>query len=363
MALTDKIASGAQYGVTETTHVVGKEAAVATIHTGMQVGSQTGAAAAGAGMIAGGVGLTAAVSAAVAQMEYEGKRREIKNFLRGELASLLGKSEGSVKTSDIDKLAKVNHTVSEQLVKEKRLRNIGIGTISAATFAAVGVVLLATPAIAAIPILAASPVLSFIASAVVAIGAYSLVKSPLDKLGLKLFNGDKKTSYERIEDIHKDHELGKSITRERVFAVFVQSNPELDNFIRTRYGKKFDDLAVADKLALTDLIGSKLGVAKMTDDINHSRVKATELVFAVQGQISGVLPKEGEAPKHSVLMTIKRKLHDVGEAVAHPIEHQHQVAERSFVERLGRAPIATGMGHVQQLEESRAAATLSQRGA
>lgn len=363
MAVTDKIAGGVQYGATEVVHVGGKEAAVATIHTGMQAGAQTGTLAAGAGMIAGGIGLTAAVSAAVAQLDYESKRREMKNLLRGELASVTGKSENKVRVGDLDKLAKVNNTVGEQMAKEKKLRNIGFATISGATFAAVGIVLLAGPAIAAISFLASSTALSFIANAAIAIATYSLVKRPLDKLGLKLFGADKKTSFERIEDMQKEHEVGKAISRERVFAVFVQSNPELDNFIRARYGKKFDDLAVADKIALTDLIGSKLGVDQMTDDINHGRVKATELVFAVEGKISGVLPKEGESPKHSVLMTIKQKLHDVGDAVTHPVEHYHQATEKSFVERLGRSPIRTGMGHVQQIEESRATGALSGRGA
>jgi hypothetical protein len=328
---------------TNSTHAVGEKVAIS------------------AGTVVGGVAVTAALSAGVAQMEYENKLRDMKDLYKEEIAAQTGKSETKVKSSDLDKVAKTNRTLFEQLSKEKKQRNLNIGTIFAGTMVAIGVTLLAVPAITAIPFIAASAPLAFLAKATVAMIAYNVVKRPIQKLGNKIFNMDYRTTHERIESMHRDHEAGKSISRERVFGAFVQANPELDQFIEKRYGRKFDDLTVADKLALTDQIGSHLDINRITDDINHGRVNATELAFAVDGHMSGVLHKVGDHPNHNILKTVKHKLLHTADVVAtgdiklsdkeaHDEKKIHEAHDRraNFVER-------------EMQRRHRAAATLQER--
>jgi hypothetical protein len=368
MKVLDKVSAGVQAGA-NTLQSTGKRAAEEGIRVGADkavLGTFSTASA------LGGVGVAAALSAGISQMEYEHKKKDTKKFYKEELAAHLGKSEHKVKDRDVDTLAKNNRTLAEHMGKMRKERNLGIGVIFAATLASLGVVALfmfppVTVLAPVAAILNGGGLLAFATKAAIAIASYSVVKNPLQKLGDRMFDMDKKTTHERIEEIHRDHEAGRAISRERVFAVFVHSNPELDQFIESRYGKKFDELSVADKIALADTIGSKVNLAQLTDDINHGRIKAHELAFAVDGTMSGVAAKAGEIPKHGVLSTIKEKLHDVADtltghpheqvsvigATAMPAEQAMVVPNRSFVEKLGRAPIRTDLGHVQRLDDAR----------
>jgi hypothetical protein len=339
--------------VTEPLAKVGRDVATNVVHGVGEKGAIT------VGTVVGGAAVTAALSAGIAQMEYENKRQDIKDLYKEEIAAQLGKSENKVRSGDLDTIAKANRTVSEQLTKEKKQRNLNIGTIFAATAVAIGVTLFAGPAVAAVPFLAASPILAFVAKAAIALIAYSVVKKPIQNLGNKMFGMDYKTSHERIESIHRDHEAGKSISRERVFAVFVHANPELDKFIESRYGKKYDALNVADKLAVTEALGGHLDVNRITDDINHGRIKATELAFAVDGRMSGVLRKMGDQPK-TVLQTVKHKLLHTADVMATGELNQDTKQENEEA-KIHEAHKRPRMTHVERLAQQRAMAAFNQQ--
>jgi len=288
-------------------------AAASTVNTGSQ--------------IAGGVWLTAIISAVLAQMEYRQRKKELKELYKEELSAQLGKPAEQITADDFDKLATTNHTFGEQLAKTKKERTVGIGVIAAATFASVGIAFLvmssaglglATAATAT----AAGKFMAWLATTAVAMMAYGIIKYPVQKLGEKIFGVDKKTTHERIEDIYKDHAAGKVITRERVFDVFVHANPPLDQYIRQQYGRKFDKLKPVDKLELAEAMGSQLGVAQLTDAINQGKIKATELAFTVEGKFSGVAPALGDKPEHTFIGTVKEKIHHAAEVVTghHPAE-------------------------------------------
>jgi hypothetical protein len=247
-----------------------------------------------------GLGITTAVSALVAYVEYRFKKSDITDLYKKELAAQLGKSEKEVNVDDLEKLGTVNHTINEQLVKTKKERNIDVGTIFAATMASVAITGAAVAAAITLGFLAPTGIATWLAGTAIGMLAYMVVKSPIQKVGEKLFGVDKKTTHERIEEISKEHQAGKVVSRERVFAVFVHANPKLDEFIKANYGKEFDKLKVGQKIRIADEIGNQLGIGKITDDINQGQVKATELAFAVQGNFSGVAPTLGDAPKSAV---------------------------------------------------------------
>lgn len=346
MALTENIANTTNAGAEKAGHIVGEKLTVATI---------------GSGAVAGGVGLAAVLSAALSQMEYEGKRRSLKNILRDELAAITGKPRKKVKDADIDVLAKNNSAVAEHIDQARKQRNIGIGVIFAATMVTAAVVVAASASVLPVAAFVAGAnsgtlfaAASFIANAVVAAVAYSVVKIPMEKVAHKFFELDKKTTLEKIVSLQKDHEAGKTISADSVMSVFIDANPELDGYIMSKYGRKFSDMTVADKLAITETIGAKLNVQAITDDINLGRKKATELAFAIEGKMSGVLPDISEESKSTVLMTIKEKLHNAGDMIYgnHPANH---APAKSFVERTVRVPRSQAAGYTKSIEEARAA--------
>jgi len=304
------------------------------------------------GAIAGGVGLGAAVSAIVAQMEYRAKKRDMRNLLRQELAASQGKKSDDVASQDIDRLAADNGVVAEQIQKNKKERNVSIGAIFVATMATVAVIsLMAGPLGMFAGIAQFGLAAEMGAKLVASVIAFGIVRKPVTRIAEKIFGLEERTAFERIASIAKDREDDRKITKERVMSVFVSANPLIDQYITATYGDKFDKLKVADKETIIQTIGEKLGVSQITDDINTGRIRATELTFKVEGKASGVLPTAGEKPKHTVLMTIKERLHQVAE---HMPGHHTEQPPRSFAERVARVPVEQ-IGHVQRLNDARAA--------
>jgi hypothetical protein len=313
---------------------------MAFIQEALKEGTAAGAAEAvkislNAGQIAGGSATAAAAGVIVSQMEYNGKKADIAELYKKELAAQLGKSEQAITSGDLETVAQKNRTLAEELVKAKKQRNLNIGVISVATLVSVG---LATAIITGLGIGVTAGFWPFMAAAAITTLAYMVIKEPLKKIGEKIVGIGQKTTGERIEEIQKEHENGKVISRERVFSVFVQANPQLDQFIQEHYGKKYNKLKVAQKLEITEAIGSQLGVAKITDDINKGRIQATELAFAVDGVQSGVAESIGDEPKKGVMGTIKKELGKVAEAVGyHPADDKPEGFSFSQRERERRA--------------------------
>jgi hypothetical protein len=325
-----------------------------------------GGAIAGAGFsesiaLASTLGLMAAVSAGITQWEYGHERKQLRDFYKDEIAAKLGKDPKSVNDRDMDALAKgagreANHTIAGMLRKLKRQRNVGIVVSTVATLGTYGI--MHTPAIIA-------TALPFLGSVIVGLSIYYAIKKPLHYLADKAFGLNKETTHDRIADIQKDRDAGKTISREQVISVFVAANPELSAFIKSQYGKEFDKLDVAHKLRITENIGKLVHIDELTDSLNLGHIRVAELAFAAEGQASGVKPTTQDAHKTGLISTIKGKLHDLVRRAAHhggELHHQPQEAmvydapeepRRSFTERLGVAKAHTGMGHVERLEQSR----------
>jgi hypothetical protein len=287
------------------------------------------------GAMVGGAGVAAASSLIVSQLEYNGKKSDLADLYKKEIAAQLGKSEKKVDTDDLESVGQVNRVFGEELAQAKKERNVSIGAIFLATMGSVGAAIFLLPVGA-----------GWLATTVVATLGYMVVKTPLEKLGKALFNIDEKSVSDRIEEISKEHETGKVISRERVFSVFVHANPKLDAFIENRYGKKFEKLTAAEKMAITESIGSQLGVARLADDINQGRIRATELAFAVDGKVSGVAATLGDEQKPGVMGAIKDKIHQAGEVFTgyHPADDRPDGFSFEQRERERRAaPKQTGV--------------------
>lgn len=268
-----------------------------------------------------GIGSTAALSAGLTQMDYMHKREKVKDFYQEELAAKLKKSPEKVTTTDLDTLAKENHTVSEEMNRAQRQRNFGVGLSFLASMASLAVVSIVVTPILADPALFAgvSEILAHGAklaiSAVVGLLTYNTVKEPLHWIGDKLFDLDAKTTHDRIVSLTHDRAAGKIISREQVLAVFADANPQLEQYIKARYGDEFDNLALAVKQQATEELSRIVPVDQLVTDINSGKINVSELAFAVEGKISGVEHKgnEDEKKKSGMLTQMWAKVrHAVG---------------------------------------------------
>jgi len=333
------------------------------------------------------LGLTAAISAGLTQMDYYHTRKKITDVYKEELAAKLKKPVNKVSANDLDTLAKENHTFSEELHKAKRQRNYGIGLSFVASMASLAVVTLLLPAVIGMAGLAplAQPMLSGIGGwglaewgalavkAVVGLFAYSAAKTPLHWIGDKLFDLEEKTTHDLIVSIKRDREAGKIISREQVLSVFADANPALNMLIVSEYGERFEKLDLAAKQKATEELSKIVPLNQLTDDINSGKVNVGELAFAVEGKISGVEHKEG-APRYEkrgmwakIRGALSFKPHPKVEVVSVSVQSPEAVAvayaeekSGSFVKRLGLTKTDVSLGYVERLDQQAANTPLSQ---
>jgi hypothetical protein len=361
---------------------------------GPEIANQAGSLIAGLspGTIAGltTIGLSAAVSAGLTQMDYIHKRDNLKDLYKEELASKLRKTVDKVTTDDLDTLAKENNTIAAQLQKTRKQRNFGVGLSFMASMAALSVMaFLVTPLLPVLGLATVSAATGAIVMPAVGTGAwfgamgvgalstlltYNAVKAPLHAIADKIFGLEYKTTHDHITAVKLDREAGKVISREQVLSVFAAANRQVDGFIAAEYGNRFDKLSLEEKQRATQNLSKLIPLDKLTNDINSGKVNVTELAFAVEGQISGVgNGRDALAPKQSGLFSsmwagikntvgIKSSPANVGAGAsvqasassAVLVDAGNERPARGFVERLGRSKREQTLSHVDQLERARA---------
>ena len=343
------------------------------------------------------MGLTSALSAGLTQMDFVHKKNMMRDEYKQEIAAKLHKSIDKVTTKDLELLAEndpmrgtqANQTFAEELKKSKRVRNFGIVFSVVASLAAIAVVAAINPAIFTSIASAVSNAgmaewlatgAKFLAKGLVAVAAYNVIKAPIHWMGDKLFGLDKETTHDRIDAIRREREEGKTISQEQVLGVFISANKPLASYIEAQTGKGYDAMTYPEKHAIAEAIGPQLNLAGLTEQINRGSIRATELAFTVEGDLSGVLPKAPEAEKRQGMIgKIKYKLSHLVERVNEPdfdsgarnhaqekpldarkatkVQFDNDVPDRNFAGRFAR-PRSEGISHVQQVDQSRADAAL-----
>ena len=322
-----------------------------------------------------GLGLTSGVVAAITQGEYNAKRREIIAVYKDELSAKLGKPHQKIKHKDVKEFAEGNvekglegnRTIAQALSKARKERNIGIATSVLASMVSYGVLSLAFPGFvgataAAVGVeLAAHGIGHMIAQGVAGFLMYTAVRKPLNWVGQKMFKVGKATAHERIAEMQKDRDAGKTITRDRVFDIFVCVDHELDHMVKKAHGRHFHRLPTEKQEEIMDSIGKMIRLNEITAAINNRQMDPTELAFAVDGQESGYKPGlHMEQPQRTgVLATIKRLLFGKDKQAAPEsspviVAAAVQASEPTpLTERQERKP-AADMSHVERLERQRA---------
>lgn len=331
----------------------------------------------------GGFGVVSAISN---QIEYQHERDKIGNFYREEIAAKTHKAQNKITDSDLSMMengnrkqgVKANKVIGDAIDKERIIRNVGI----AASFIATVAVYALVHSIVHIPLEFSLP---FAAKVAVSVLSYVAIKKPLVKAGEALLGADKDGAHDLIQNIAKDRELGKAVTREQVVEVFIAGNKQISHFVDEKYGRHYHDLALADKVRVASELAQVMPIDKIVHGINLGSSNASELAFTVQGDMSGVLPKSPERTEPpTAWQSFKSQCRKIARSVggmfsaekAHPIEaiaainkaHKEAVVpeplpespvvelnnQAGFVERLGRGPKGEAVSHAQELAARRA---------
>lgn len=143
----------------------------------------------------------------------------------------------------------------------------------------------------------------------------------------------RKTTHDRIDDISKDLERGKLITKEQVLGVFVSANPDLAEDIREAFGKDYDKLGWQKQQAAVAKFGEPYKIYDLAYMLNFKTIKPQELAFAVVGEESGV-PKRDQYGR-----ALEQHEQDVAKEQEKQAEKEARKAEgKSFVERFTNGP-------------------------
>jgi len=331
----------------------------------------TGAAALGSALGVLAMGAAGSIAALMVQLDH---RHDLKNLLRmydDELSSKLGKPKKDLKIEDLEILAKgdpalgiePNKTLAEQLHKERKHRNFDMAfsiVASLAAFALVVGVLAPMLHAAAVPML-----VGFAAKGAVGFLAFNAVKWPLDKVVGKAVGLHTETTHERIAAIQHCRQRGVAINHEDVASVYVAANKDLQNFIENRFGQSFDKLNHAEHLRATNLLAQYLPIEQVTHDLNTRRISPAELAFTVQGDYSGVVPKEPKVRRG--LMSLFHRHAPVAAFVppataaqpAYATAAVEEPANSRWRDQFSSRGASTHMSHVQRLDEQAAEAGLS----
>lgn len=336
---------------------------------GIEVSSGTSAAAhAGSGVGAAFQGLAsplvlggfAGLSAIVNQMEYMHERDKIASFYDEELAAKLRKSIKKVGAGDLDTLEsgdrkeglQSNHTIKEALTHERWKRNVGIAASFVASLAVFTLMHAIMPG--------AAGVIPTLAKVAVSVLSYMAIKSPIAAMGNSMLGLNKETTHEKIVAIAKGRAQGKSISREQVTEVFVSGNKDLSGYVHSHFGKKYDDLALADKVAVAQQLSALIPIETITQNINAGVTNASELAFTVEGQISGVLPKRPEErAKPSMISAFGERCQHLAQSVTGYFKSHKPVAEHAVIDQAFSTPAAPVA--VKQADEEHAATNFAGR--
>lgn len=311
------------------------------------------------------LGAAAATSAALTQMDFEHERKEIKDLYRDEIAAKLHKSVGKLTNKDLEVLVKgndvqgidSNHTIAEAVHKSWKKRNLGVVISMGASLASFSMMIATVSAFATL-----GPIAGIMLQGVAGVLAYNAIKTPLHAIGDRVFGIDKQTTHDRIVQLEKDREAGRSITQEQVLSVLASANQDLSQAITQKFGKDFDKLELADKRQLAETLGKLMHVDVLAAGINDGKLNVTELAFTADGQFSGVLPKtdaELTQEKKGVLQSLKSGIAGFmhKEAAIEPlpeavpaqrvmVDYNQEPPAVSFVERLRRERLTARINQV-----------------
>ena len=285
--------------------------------------------------------IAAGVASLNANTSHGQREKKILNAYRKEIGAFLDIEPTRVSIEHLHMVANgndklgipSNHIIKEAIEKNDTTRGgkifshlsamgvslgIMLSVISGGVFpAATGAVVAATgvgvDAAALITVVGLSAITSFVTDQAVSF----LTK---DFLGI-----NKATANDRIKEMGQEIADGKEISKERIFSLFVEANPDVADKILGSYSAKYNVLPRAAQRMVIQHYDEQFHISAVTELINSQRMDITELAFAAQGIASGVQARpaqhhedEQEVEKKSPVKAIFEKAVNRKVTVAHP---------------------------------------------
>lgn len=285
------------------------------------------------------IGVGTGVAMGFAQLDYVRARDRVRREYEEELAAKLNKPHHSLSNKDLDRMGHQNVVIGDALKRARLKRNIALvvgiiavvaaGVIAAqvggllggsagfvegmsqlfgAAKAAVGIsgasgsLALGATAVAKSLVVGLSAVASYIgvekAATVAAEPLFGLREPSISKVikepGLqkKLSLSSQVNYLEHLQKrVRADHPES-FISQEQVLQVFLKANEGTAQAIKQKYGAEYADLPPEQRAQIVTNLGKNINLEKLTSDLNCGTVRAQEVAFLVQGQTSGVPPRE-----------------------------------------------------------------------
>lgn len=363
------------------------------------------------------VGAVAGVSAGLVQSDFLHRRHMLKERYKKEIGAIVGKSPEKVTEADMEKVARgsfqeniqPNPTLHEEIHNTRLERNIG-GVLSviaaAATFlilhsdAVHGALSQVVDTIAPGAGTAAMVATKLAVNGVAGLITYYGIKTPAHWLAAAVTELELETTNDRVTDIKRALASGHHISPEKVLEVFINAHPEVAEQLEAEYGRSYENLNHMHKRAILEEVQQSIDILRLTEDINHGRVRPEELAFTAFGQESGLAPAgEGSIQQHStnVLHGMWHSLKSLTGNYQHPAKaadtqelaanlpmpgttqfeihtpdantaslalnnyYEEPGRKQNFVARIGRKVSDEGLTHVERLEQSTSQETILTR--
>lgn len=301
------VAARSTWPVQDTMHVLSSAEAVRTGATAHHAAtSLAGTITSHMGGILG-VAAGTGISAYINHLVHGHQQKELLNRYRPQLASILGKEEGDLTVDDLQAVAGKNRSLSQELDRNRAMRNLRTGAALMGSAVAFGAVLLAAsvPPLSLLGAAVAGSLFSWgglgyvAACTAVSFAALTVFGKGAKKLGSKLLGHDVPTVEDHIHGIDELYKKGEHITPEHVMGVFVAANRRLQKDIKSAFGKRYDKLSPDKREQAMAMFGERLPLEQVTASINDGELNPRELIFAIHGQTSGLqspAPERGHIP-------------------------------------------------------------------
>jgi anion-transporting ArsA/GET3 family ATPase len=226
----------------------------------------------------------------VAQHYFEKKRKQklLLNFYQDEIGAIEHKAPDALTLEDLEKSGKASTAIHNQLTEYQTTQNQRIGISFVSSLLTVGALLTAT-SLAGISIADPIPEMPTILQLGLVATGYWTIRNTVSATARMILGHDEDTKCfsEKLMELG-DHIKQKPINPVQLFSIFAEANPTLQDNIKQRYGKTFDQLSAIRKKEVVDAYEPEFRVTALTEALNRDEIKPSLVGFLAYNQAEGL---------------------------------------------------------------------------
>ena len=243
---------------------------------------------------AGGVGI--AINGVVSNLERKTQQKRLLGFYKEEIAALQGKSPENLTLEDLQQVAApvenggkgitaIKKELEDYDIHRKFQR--GFGMVSSAITTGVMVALSMS-----FPGFLEGGMALLLGLGLTGLG-HNLVSQGVRTVGQAIYGGHEHKLengvHQRLMRINEQIKESP-VAATDLFSLYVQAKPELDQDIRKKFGRQYDDLTILQKKQVVAAYEPEHRVSMITDEVNKGGIKPSLLGFVLCGSSNDKLP-------------------------------------------------------------------------